>query len=85
MGTITSLRRKGGATGETAQIRIVRDGARVYQESQAFDRKQATQAWLKRRKTELAEPGALERAKRKGATVKCRSGLFSLVFSGLLL
>jgi integrase len=28
------------------------------------------QAWIKRRETELAEPGAIERAKRKGVTIK---------------
>lgn len=28
------------------------------------------QAWLKRRETELAEAGAIERANRKGITVK---------------
>jgi len=33
----------------------MRDGAQVYQESQTFNRKQAAQAWLKGRETELAE------------------------------
>ncbi len=47
MGTITSRRRKDGTTGYTAQIRIMRDGAKVYQESQTFDRKQTAQAWIK--------------------------------------
>lgn len=70
MGTITSRRRKDGTTGYTAQIRIMRDGVQVYQESQTFDRKQAAQAWIKRRETELAAPGAIERANRKGVTVK---------------
>nr|WP_302848067.1 hypothetical protein [Azotobacter beijerinckii] len=44
MGTIASRRRKDGTTGYTAQIRIMRDGTRVYQESQTFDWKQAAQA-----------------------------------------
>lgn len=70
MGTITSRRRKDGTTGYTAQIRIMRDGVRVYQESQTFDRKQTAQAWIKRREAELAAPGAIERATRKGATIK---------------
>ncbi|CAI8788679.1 hypothetical protein EMIT0P171_190068 [Pseudomonas sp. IT-P171] len=35
-----------------------------------FDRKQVAQAWIKRRETELAEPGAIARANRKGVTVK---------------
>lgn len=70
MGTITARPRKGGGTGYTAQLRIKCEGKIVYQESQTFDRKQAAQAWLKRRETELAMPVALERAGRKGATVK---------------
>lgn len=70
MGTITSRKRKDNSTAYTAQIRINRDGKAVYQESQTFDRKQVAQAWIKRRETELAEPGAIERAKRKGVTIK---------------
>ncbi len=45
-------------------------GVIVYQEAQTFARKQAAQAWAKRRETELAVPGAIERASRKGHTVK---------------
>ena len=62
MGTITSRKRKDNSTAYTAQIRINRDGRTVYQESQTFDRKLAAQAWIKRRETELSEPGAIERA-----------------------
>lgn len=54
----------------TAQIRLKRDGVQVYQESQTFARKQAAQAWARKRQTELDEPGAIERASRKGATAK---------------
>ncbi|WP_347929465.1 tyrosine-type recombinase/integrase [Pseudomonas helvetica] len=70
MGTITSRKRKDNSTAYTAQIRINRDGKTVYQESQTFDRKQVAQAWIKRRETELAQPGAIERANRKGVTIK---------------
>ena len=70
MGTITSRKRKDNSTAYTAQIRINRDGKTVYQESQTFDRKQVAQAWIKRRETELAEPGAIARANRKGVTIK---------------
>ncbi|MGE8187971.1 site-specific integrase [Pseudomonas sp. NPDC086278] len=70
MGTITSRKRKDNSTAYTAQIRINRDGRTVYQESQTFDRKQVAQAWIKRRETELAEPGAIERANRQGVTIK---------------
>ncbi|WP_431484153.1 tyrosine-type recombinase/integrase [Pseudomonas solani] len=70
MGSITSRKRRDGSVGYTAQIRIWREGRTVYQESQTFERKQAAQAWLKKRETELAEPGALERAGRKGVLVR---------------
>lgn len=45
-------------------------GVTVYQESQTFDRKTTAQAWLKRRETEMAEPGAITKASCKGVTVK---------------
>lgn len=61
MGTITSRRRKDGTTGYTAQIRIKRDGALIHTEAETFDRKPAAAAWLKKRETELAQPGALEK------------------------
>jgi len=53
-----------------AWIRINCHKATVYQESHRFARKQAAVAWAKRRETELAEPGAIERASRVGHTVK---------------
>jgi integrase len=62
MGTIVSRRRKNGSTGHTAQIRIKRDGKIVFSEAQTFDRKPAAVAWLKKRETELAQPGAIEMA-----------------------
>jgi hypothetical protein len=37
----TIRRRKGGSYGYTAQIRIMRDGLQVYQESQTYDRQQS--------------------------------------------
>ena len=69
MGSITTRKRKNGSSSHSAQIRIMRGGVTVYQESQTFDRKQAATAWLKRREGELAQPGALDRAMREGATV----------------
>ncbi|WP_186350573.1 site-specific integrase [Pseudomonas lundensis] len=59
-----------GVVTYTAQIRIKRDGVQVYQESQAFARKQAAQAWVRKREAELDQPGAIERANRVGAAVK---------------
>jgi integrase len=69
MGTITSRKRKDGTVGHTALIRIVRGGALVHQEAQTFERKQAAAAWLKKRETELAEPGAIEAANRPDPTL----------------
>lgn len=60
MGTITSRQRKDGTLGHTAQIRIKRDGVLLHTESKTFDRKPAAAAWLKKRETELGEPGAIE-------------------------
>ena len=70
MGSITVRKRKDGSAAYTAQIRIMQKDVTVYQESQTFDRKTTTQAWLKRREAELAEPGAIAKAQRKGVTVK---------------
>lgn len=66
MATIRKRKRKDGTFGYTAQIRIMRDGQQVYQESQTFDRQQAAKAWAAKREAELAEPGAIERASRGG-------------------
>src|SRR5690554_891321 len=70
MGTITSRKRKDGSTSHTAQIRIMRKGVTVYQESQTFDRKPTARAWLKKREAELAAPGELERASMKGTALR---------------
>jgi len=70
MATIRIRKRADGMASYTAQIRIKRDGAQVYQESQTFARKQAAQAWVRKRETELDQPGAIERANRKGITIK---------------
>src|SRR5690554_921932 len=60
MGTIIARKRKDGSVGYTAQVRIMRGGKKAHTESQTFDRKQAAAAWLKKRETELSEPGALD-------------------------
>lgn len=59
MGSIVSRKRKDGTIGHTAQIRLKDGGKVIFTESQTFDRKPAAQAWLKKRETELAQPGAL--------------------------
>lgn len=70
MATIRARKRTDGSISYTAQIRLIRDGVQVYQESQTFARKQAAQAWVRKREAELDQPGAIERANRVGATVK---------------
>ena len=61
MGSILSRKRKDGTTGHTALIRIKKDGKLIYKETETFDRKPAAEAWLKKRETELALPGALSK------------------------
>lgn len=63
MGTILSRRRRDGTTGHTAVIRIKKQGKVVHTESETFDRRQAAEAWMKKRETELAQPGALDKRK----------------------
>lgn len=60
---IVSRKRKDGTIGHTAQIRIKSGGKLIFTESETFDRKPAAQAWLKKRQTELAIPGALVKPK----------------------
>jgi integrase len=59
MGTILERKRKDGTVGYTAMIRLKKWGKLVFSETETFDRKQAATAWLKKRETELAQPGAL--------------------------
>ncbi len=68
MGTITENRLNGGRKTYTAQIRIKRGDFR-HSEAQTFDRKPAAAAWLKKRETELAQPGALEALNRPARTL----------------
>ncbi|MFK0094225.1 tyrosine-type recombinase/integrase [Pseudomonas sp. NPDC090592] len=70
MATIRARKKADGTVSYTVQIRLKKKGVLVYQESQTFARKQAAQAWAKRRETELAEPGAIERANSGGHAVK---------------
>jgi integrase len=69
MGTIVARRRKDGTTGYTAQILKKQNGSIIHREAQTFDRKQAAEAWIRKRETELAAPGALDRAKRPDVTL----------------
>ena len=70
MATIRAGKLTDGSISNTAPIRLIREGAQVYQESQTFARKQAAQAWVRKREAELGQLGAIERANRVGASVK---------------
>lgn len=63
MGTIIPRRRKDGSTAYLAQILKKRDGRIAHREAQTFDRKALAVAWIRKRETELAEPGGLDRAR----------------------
>jgi integrase len=61
MGTILKRKRKDGTVGYTALIRLKRGGKPIFTQTETFDREQAANAWLKKRETELAQPGALDK------------------------
>lgn len=61
MGTITARQRKDGSTGYTVTLRLKKAGKVIHSETGTFDREQAAKAWMKKRETELAQPGALEK------------------------
>ena len=70
MATIRAGKLTKGSISNTAPIRLIHEGAQVYQESQTFARKQTAQAWVRKREAELGQLGAIERANRVGAMVK---------------
>jgi integrase len=63
MGTITPRTNKDGTLSYKVELRIRRKGQIVHQETQTFERQQAARAWMKKRETELAVPGALDTVK----------------------
>lgn len=63
MGTIITRKRSDGSIGYMAQVRVKQKGKVVHAETKTFDRKQAANAWVSRRETELRQPGALDRLK----------------------
>jgi hypothetical protein len=63
MGTVMPRKLGDGSTRYQAQLLIKRSGKIVHREGRTFGRRQAASAWLEKRETELAKPGALERLK----------------------
>lgn len=62
MGSIIARKRNDGTFGYRAQIILKRGGKIAHREAKTFDRREAAKAWVSRRETELAEPGALDRS-----------------------
>jgi hypothetical protein len=58
MGTIIERTRKDGSVAYLAQILVMRDSKIAHRESKTFDRRPAASTWIKKRKAELAKPGA---------------------------
>lgn len=69
MGTILARRRKDGSTAYMGKIIIKRGGVVIHRESQTYDRRAATAAWIAKREDELSKPGAIEEANRSRATL----------------
>lgn len=61
MGTILARKRADGSIGYTASIRVKRAGKVVHRETETFDREAAAKAWMKKRETELAQPGGMDK------------------------
>jgi integrase len=61
MATFSRYKKKDGSISYTAQIRIKRGGMVVHSESFTSPKLSTAKAWAKKRESELAEPGTIER------------------------
>jgi len=61
MGTVVARKRKDGTVGYSARIVIKQGGGLAYREGQTFDRQAAALSWIRKRETELAEPGGMHK------------------------
>lgn len=57
MGTIVTRRRSNGTPAYMARIILKSQGKVIHREARTFDRKQAAQAWIARRETEIRDRG----------------------------
>lgn len=69
MGTIVERRRKNGTVAYLAKISIMREGQIVFRENKTFDRRPAATSWIAKREAELAQPGAIDRARAPSVTL----------------
>ncbi|RKE36688.1 phage integrase family protein [Paraburkholderia sp. BL23I1N1] len=70
MAAITPRTNRDGSTSYKAQIRIRKGGKVIHQETRTFERKQAAQAWAKKREGELAHADGLKAALQENPPVK---------------
>jgi integrase len=61
MGTILARKRQDGTIGYTVSIRLKKAGKVIFSQSETFDREAAAKAWMKKRETELDQPGAFNK------------------------
>jgi integrase len=61
MGTITKRERNDGTFGYRVQIRIKANGKVIHTQTKTFEKSSLAKAWMKKRETELAVPGALDK------------------------
>lgn len=69
MGTIVPRPQKDGTTRYRAQVRIMRAGKIIHNESRTFSKQALAKAWLAKREAELEKPGAIEAAKHSGVSL----------------
>lgn len=69
MGTIVKRPRKSGGMAYMAKIVLKKDGKIIHRESKTLETYRAADAWMKRRESELAVPGEIDRAKKAVPTL----------------
>ena len=68
---------KDGRITYTAQLRIKRGGAVVYSEAKNFERESIAKGWLARRRHEMEQPGAIEKAQAPQGTLSAAIDLYT--------
>lgn len=69
MGTIVPRPQKDGTTRYRAQVRIMRAGKIIHNESRTFSKQPLAKAWLAKREAELEKPGAIEAQRHAGISL----------------
>lgn len=69
MGTIVARPQKDGTVRYKAQIRIMRAGKTIHNESRTFSKQAMAKAWMLKRETELEQPGAIDASRHSGVSL----------------